>query len=511
MYSVRHVNPPVRAMRLILWAVAAVMLLAPSPHSAMAIRIVTYNLLNYSGSRADEYKTVLNEVQPDVIVVQEMLNGWQTTFLTDVLNAVDGPGGPGGAGSYDMATYTSGPDTNNALYYRTTVITYPGSADGGHIDLMTFPRRVDRWRLTLHDYTVEQVHFYVYSMHLKAGTDGSDEDARHDAAIIVRADANDLPTDTNFIYAGDFNVYYSAEDAYQELIESQGDNDGRGFDPLDTPGNWHDSDPLQWVHTQSTHRNNSGAPSGAATGGLDDRFDFLLISAALNDDDGLSYVRDPGDTYKPYGNDGQHLNDDINDNPEIPEGWDIANALHGASDHLPVLMDVQAPAAIPYIPWVNFGAEVIVGDVAVEDLTVSNSGDLDLFGYVDDLEYTLDFDGPSDFAAPGGTFADAAGGGGNVHDITMDTSTSGSKSDLLHINNNSPDMPVRNVTVIGTVYDRGDLSRTNGVDFADVEPFINVLLDPDAASEFDRRLADMDENTINDGRDIQGFVDALLP
>jgi endonuclease/exonuclease/phosphatase family metal-dependent hydrolase len=433
-------------MRTILWVIAGLIALAPAPRPAMAIRIVTYNLLNYSGGRASEYKTVLNEVQPDVIIVQEMLAGYQTSFLNNVLNAPDGPGG------YAMATFTPGGGLENALYYRAGTITYAGSAD--HIDLATSPRPTDRWRLGLVGYSSDESKFYVYSMHLKASQ--GYESQRFAAAQIIRANANAFPEGTHFMYGGDFNLYTSTEPAYQEFIGSQADNDGRGFDPINQPAAWHDHPASAPIHTQSTNRDNPDPPSGASTGGLDDRFDFLLVSAAMLDSDGLSTV---ADTYKAYGNDGNHLNDDINDNPMIPEGWVIADALHGASDHLPVLMDVQAPAEIAYIPASVFG-DVIVGAVAEEELTVTNSGDLALFGYIDALEY--DFVAPAGYSAPAGTFVDEAGGGGSPHTITMLTGTSGDRNAVLEVHNNSPDMPVRYVSMMGSVKDHAVPSTDPG-------------------------------------------------
>jgi hypothetical protein len=41
-------------------------------------------------------------------------------------------------------------------------------------------------------------------------------------------------------------------------------------------------------------------------------------------------------TYRPYGNDGNHFNDSINHLPNAAVPDSIANALHNASDHLPV-------------------------------------------------------------------------------------------------------------------------------------------------------------------------------
>lgn len=220
---------------------------------------------------------------------------------------------------------------------------------------------------------------------------------------------------------------------------------------------------------------------------------------------GRSFIRSH---FAAYANDAQHFNKDINDSPTIPEGSAIADALHAASDHLPVVLEMQAPAQTPFIPWLNFG-EVLVGDVAELDVTVYNSGDPALFTFVETLEYS--FVAPVGYLAPGGTFIDEAGGGGNTHLITMLTGTSGNKSSSLEIVNNSPDHPTRFVALLGAVYERGDVNRDFAVDWADVVPFVGILLDPAAAPPLDRRLADMDADDVNNANDIPLLIDALLP
>lgn len=57
---------------------------------------------------------------------------------------------------------------------------------------------------------------------------------------------------------------------------------------------------------------------------------------------------------------------------------------------------------------------------------------------------------------------------------------------------------------------RGDFDLNAAVDMADLPVFVNVLLglDPDCANN---PIADMDGDFLNDGGDIQPFIDALLP
>tara|TARA_B100000029_G_C17133500_1_gene799655 strand:- start:164 stop:688 length:525 start_codon:yes stop_codon:yes gene_type:complete len=101
------------------------------------------------------------------------------------------------------------------------------------------------------------------------------------------------------------------------------------IDPISTPGNWHNNSSYSSVHTQSTRSSNES--DGGASGGMDDRFDQLLIS------EGINYIND---SYVAYGNDGNHFNSSINSGNNSAVSNNIANALYNASDHLPVYMDI---------------------------------------------------------------------------------------------------------------------------------------------------------------------------
>lgn len=399
---------------------ASVVLLVAEP--CWALKIVHWNLLNYSSGRETQFKTVLNAIQADVLVCQEVNNeSAANTFLSSVLNATGGPGG------YSMATFANGGDTSNALFYRAASITYGGSGD--HTTLATSPRLTDRWKLGL---TGGSVYFYVYSMHLKAGTEASDLASRLAQCTIVRNDANLFPTGTAFIYAGDFNLQSSSESSYQKLVGSQTDNDGRGFDPINSPGDWYSNSSFSCIHTQSPHNNNTGAPPGATGGGMDDRFDFMLISAALQDGLGLDYVTG---TYKAYGNDCLHFNNDINDPPTIPEGQTIADALHGASDHLPVVMQLTATPCLQVPSSLGFGTVIVgaTGSATERNLQVQNCASPPAL----DLQYTFSTV-PNGYSAPGGTgpFTLTAGQS-RQHTIALVTSTPGFYNGFLVITNNA--------------------------------------------------------------------------
>lgn len=312
------------------------------------IRVVSYNLLQYNGGasadRKTAFKRILNALRPDVLAAQELSGGGANDFLNNVLNAADGPS-PGG---YALASYTGG---DEAIYYRTARISYSATpVDGTDFGSVATLPRATPWRYFGVVGQDAGKNFYVYNAHLKAGSvseDSANPTTRDTAAVLIRADM-DTRNGAQVIFAGDMNFYSSDsppgnEPAWSTLTVA-GDADGQMLDPIATPGAWDDNSSFAAIHTQSPHANGdtdpviSPAPPGAIGGGMDSRFDFVFINAALSDVTGLSYL---GGTYKAYGNDGLHFNNDINDPPVIPQGQVIADSLHMAADHIPVVMELK--------------------------------------------------------------------------------------------------------------------------------------------------------------------------
>ena len=89
---------------------------------------------------------------------------------------------------------------------------------------------------------------------------------------IIRTTANQ---DSNYYYAfaGDFNLYDGNEPAYNMMLDSMAVD---LEDPINRRGEWHDRSSFADVHTQSTRT--TQLPDGGASEGLDDRFDFILLS-----------------------------------------------------------------------------------------------------------------------------------------------------------------------------------------------------------------------------------------
>ncbi|MBK6766065.1 MAG: T9SS type A sorting domain-containing protein [bacterium] len=187
--------------------------------------------------------------------------------------------------------------------------------------------------------------FRLYSGHLKASQGTEEEQRRLAECQVLRGELEELDPGSLFMFAGDFNLYTSFEPAYQFLLGLEPSPNSRLLDPINRPGAWNNSISFADVHTQSPRTQSFG---GGATGGIDDRFDFILASAAWMDTAG-SYVLPA--TYTSFGNDGDHFNQAVNDgtNQAVPDS--VADALHAMADHLPVFVDVVLrPTSTPVTP-----------------------------------------------------------------------------------------------------------------------------------------------------------------
>lgn len=418
----RHEPVPLR-LALVLVAVLSIV---AAPQPAAAVRVCTYNVLNWPddyATRAAYFRTVMAEIDADVIVLQEVESQLGVAkFYLDVLDDI-------APGEYWMMPFANGPDTDNACFYKTAVVDSIFSEQ-----IYTPVRWTSVYRFRLDGYSSSQAELTVLSTHLKAGTDASDLADRLAMATDIRNYLNDYPANSNFMVAGDFNIRSSSESSYQMLIGYLSDNDGRSKDPINTGGTWHDNYSLRLTHTQATQ---------SAWGGMDDRYDFALVSYALDDGEGLSYV---SGSYTSYGNDGLRLNNPINDPPNTIVSQDVADALHDASDHAPVFLDLQVPAKVSATTSMDFGTVIVGAPAPSETLTVTNVASAP----ADDLDYSLT--APTGFAAPGGSFS-AGPGVAQEHAVTMETGSSGTQSGDLEVDSNDVDDPTAYVALSGVVLD----------------------------------------------------------
>ena len=300
-----------------------VLLLFAATAGAEEITFLSWNILNFPGStgssREPAFRTVIASIDPDVVVAQEVLgtNG-RDDFLDNVLNTLE-------PGAWAAGYFHDGYDTDRALFYRIGAVEV---LDAGYLD--TALRDIDWWLLRLPE-SGESLR--VYTAHLKASTGSTNEQKRLAEATHLRNDLDSLDENIPVIFAGDLNVYGASEPAYQKLLEA---GTGRLYDPIDEYGEWHNNSSFAAIHTQSPRTSSFG---GGATGGMDDRFDQILVTDDLLDDEGIEI--EPA-SYTAYGNDGAHFNTSLIDGPNgvVPDS--IAQAIHDASDHLPIIVTLGA-------------------------------------------------------------------------------------------------------------------------------------------------------------------------
>jgi endonuclease/exonuclease/phosphatase family metal-dependent hydrolase len=288
-------------------------------NSQEIVKIATYNLLNYPNNTATKnpkFQLIMNDMNPDILVVQEIISQSAVNqFLNQILNS-----------EYEAGDFINGPDTDNAIFFKDSLFQFISTEI---IAPSQGPRYIGVFKL-FHKFTLDTL--IIYSAHFKASQGTDNEQIRLNEAATLRVLTNLLPQGTDFILVGDLNLYRSTEPAYERLLLQ----DGTGYflDPINRSGVWHSNAGFADIHTQSTRIPDLG--DGGSTGGLDDRFDFILTSQSIIDQGGIDYI---DGSYCAYGNDGLHFNLSIHDPPNQSVSTDIAIALYIASDHLPVLAE----------------------------------------------------------------------------------------------------------------------------------------------------------------------------
>ena len=327
----------------------------PGPDSTL--RIETYNLLNFSDEdeREDDFRNIIEFINPDIIVVQEVVG--QTgyvKFRSDVLDIVH-PNTWEGAPFINQSA-----QQDIALFYKAENFSFQNTSEVPTAQ-SSGTRDVIEWVMVHNQSGIE---FNLYGVHLKASSGDSNANQRLEEATVLRNYLNTFSENSYFIVAGDFNIYSnnsSSEPAFGMLTGETENNNGQLFDPINRIGHWHNNSSFADVHTQSPRTTNFG---GGATGGMDDRFDWLFVSQNLLDNTSSMFYLE--ETYVAFGNDGNHFNDAINNgnNSSVPN--DIADALHEASDHLPVYMDVWFDDLV-YSDQGIMISEIMMNPAAVSD------------------------------------------------------------------------------------------------------------------------------------------------
>ena len=317
-------------------------ILSSSAQPFDTLRVMSYNLTNYGNTidactnttngpalKNPEFKNIMKYVMPDILGVCEMNTNpaFANNFLNNVLNT-------DGITYYKKSNQQVEPSgtLTSILYYNSDKLVLNKQSYAS-----TSPRLTHHYRLYLKTDQLansDTVWINVLAGHLKAGNTAADATERGNAATTIRNFLNGFNRKENCLIMGDFNTYRSSEAAYQNLTAAGTKPAYQFQDPVNRVGSWTTNSAYSDVHTQCPSLNyNSGCYSG---GGLDDRFDFILMNRhMLNDSAGLKYITG---TYKALGNDGSHYNKSITDSPtnnSAPSA--VLQSLYKGSDHLPVV------------------------------------------------------------------------------------------------------------------------------------------------------------------------------
>lgn len=308
------------------------------------IKMMQYNLLNYGNytdyctssnnnieTKAENLAITIDYVKPDIFTVNEMDASLYsvTHLLGNALNI-------NGVSHYRKAAIlnTDNGYTINMLYYNNEKIELIAQQS-----VSTGLRDINIYTLK-HLNSSEQVVFHVVVAHLKAGND--DQAMRAQMTQDLMDYLENYTDKTNFIMAGDFNVYTSEEDAFQNLINPSVGN-VLFTDPIDDLGAWNNSYSFKDIHTQSTHTDQNGC---ASYGGMDDRFDFILASDDIME--GSNLVKYIDDSYTTIGQDGNHFNSSLISSTNYSAPSEVIDALYNTSDHLPLTIElaIGSPSGI---------------------------------------------------------------------------------------------------------------------------------------------------------------------
>lgn len=312
------------------------------------ITVMQYNLLqygNYNSAFAECYetnnntrrkdeciRTLMDYVKPDILTVCEFgkTQQLQDDFIRHNLNI----NGVDYWRTDNIYNYANSSIINHIFYDSRKLVLK------SHVALRTRPRDTDVYELYLKTTSLmsgDTIKLVCIVAHPKAGM--SYETDRLTLMQTVMAYINQHYANDNVLIMGDFNMYRASETGYQCLTRTYPNSDALFVDPLSNVGGvgeWNGNSQFAPFHTQSTRRYSDECFS---SGGLDDRFDMILMSDEIYM--GFNKLKYVGGSYYAVGNDGHHFNQSIDQNGNNSVPPDVLEALFDASDHLPVTMKMR--------------------------------------------------------------------------------------------------------------------------------------------------------------------------
>ncbi len=320
---------------------------------AEKIRILQYNLTQYTNQYAgcsfDLFqkdsclRQIFTYAKPDIIAVNEI--GANVRYAQRILNNCLNING---VHKWAMGALTEFSSENseglaNMVFYNSEKLQLHSSQ---HVANTVRDFNIYKLYLKTPQLILGDTNFLVVVVaHLKAGRTFEDATLRTSQVecLIEYLEQYDLMD--NYILCGDLNIYSATEQAFQLLIN--GANSTVCFhDPIAVYADWHNNARYAYLHTQSTHKTQGNC---FAMGGLNDRFDFILVSNAILN--GSKDIRALPNSYCVLGQDGNHFCEDIISlkNELFPRN--LLEALYDMSDHLPVLLDLEISKKTEKYNW----------------------------------------------------------------------------------------------------------------------------------------------------------------
>jgi hypothetical protein len=321
------------------------------------IKAMFYNTLNYnsdtqSQERTSYLKTILDDIQPDIFMICELKNEIASNYLfenavlpfnANFSKAEFKPSESPAKSLLQMIYYNS-----NKLELEYNEVIPTGIRDINHYTFI----------IKSENSTDEITRIEVFVTHLKASRGNENMQKRLASVENFTRELDRLPEDSFVIFAGDFNFYTSNEPGFQKIIDKN--NSIQLIDPIDRlcpafPENginyfnednydstyfWN-NESFADVHSQSAR--NGQVNGDGSGGGMDDRFDFIMMSKNFTTSSTLSYKTD---SYKTVGNNSNCYNSFVSNSTCTGEfSQELRNALYFFSDHLPITMEMEFEAS----------------------------------------------------------------------------------------------------------------------------------------------------------------------
>ncbi|HNW89240.1 MAG TPA: T9SS type A sorting domain-containing protein [Bacteroidales bacterium] len=311
-------------------------------YSQDTIRVMHYNLMYYyrtstyctaannpTATKDNCLKKIAKYINPDIFTANEVnpVTATHQHVLDDILNT-------DGVTHYKRGNMSNnaGSDLSNAMFYNSDKLVLKSQQNiyTSVRDINIYNFYYKAWNIA----TTDTAYLTCIVIHLKAGNTISDSTTRITQSNTLMNYLNSINKKANYLLMGDFNIRTADEQCFQNFINHSNVNI-RFYDPINMIGDWYNNYSYSSIHTQSTHTSSDGC---FATGGMDDRYDFILQSEFIkNGTDHIHYING---SYQAIGNDGNHRNDAINYGTNNSAPSDVIDALYDMSDHLPVVMNL---------------------------------------------------------------------------------------------------------------------------------------------------------------------------